>query len=232
MGVDLALSRFFDACAQGAALKGPMLALGSLDLRGTPEELDAYSDAHGYARLKRERNVAALMADRYAVEPYVSCDVNGLADVWLDLAQPLPAEHRARYRSILNGGTLEHVFDLKQAMENIHDATAVGGVMIHTCPTTWFDHGFVNHNPVLFRLTAEANGYELVAEGFYYSPGSFPGQTAAVVSLPAVDTVVPGTDRSNAALFSGPALPANAMYLIALRKTVDGRFRTPVQISQ
>lgn len=228
MGVDLALTRFFDACAP---LHGPMLALGSLDLRGSPEDLSAYAATNRYTRLGREPSVAALMADRYGVEPYVSCDINGLADIRLDLAQPLPLEHKRRYRSVLNAGTIEHVFDLRQAMENVHDATDLGGVMIHTSPVTWFEHGFVNHNPLLYRLVADANGYEIAAAGYYYSPGTFPGQTAPIVSIAGLDSTVPGANCREPALFTGSTLPANAMYLTAMRKMRDRAFRSPTQVS-
>ncbi len=151
--------------------------------------------------------------------------------MFLDLSAPLPAEHKGKYGSILNGGTLEHVFDLRQAMENIHDATRLGGLMIHTCPSTWFDHGFVNINPVMFRLAAEANEYEVVAEGYYFMPNTWEGQGQPVVTLTGVDETVPGTDIPLRSLFSGNRLPANVMYLVGLRKLHGAPFRQPVQKS-
>lgn len=232
MGVDIAEARFFDACARNGGIEGPMLALGSLSIQERPEDIDAFARENGYKALLAEHSVANFFRERYGVAQYVSCDVNGLADVHIDLGIPLPAEHKGQYGSILNGGTLEHVFDMRQAMENIHDAVAVGGIMIHTCPMTWFDHGFVNHNPVLFHLTAKANSYEIVAEGFYYNLGAFANQTKPVVSVVGEDETIPGFGRTNSEMFRGAAaLPANCMHLIALRKTSGRAFVVPSQVS-
>lgn len=232
MGIDLAQTRFLDACADSAGrLPGPMLALGSLTLRESSATLDAYAAANGYRRLASEKTARALLADRYGVERYVSCDINGQADLFLDLGEPLPEVHRGCFGSILNGGTLEHIFDLRQAMENIHDATAVGGLMIQTCPLTWFDHGFVNINPMLFHLTAEANGYEVVAEGYYFCAGTWEGQDSPAVSLVGVDEFAPAGGRLLRDLFAERELPALVMHLIGLRKLRDAPFVKPVHLS-
>lgn len=231
MGVDLALTRFFDHCAQSSPFKGPMLALGSLTLRETPEVIARYAADHRYATLAEAPTVAALMRDRYGIADYRSCDINGLADLYLDLGAPLPEQHRSAYGSILNGGTLEHIFDIRQAMENIHAATGQGGLMIHTCPLTWFDHGFFNLNPVFFHQTAEANRYAAVAEGYYFCAGTWDGQDQPFVHLKGVDDIVATVGRPLEALFQQTRLPANVMHLIALRKTADGPFRLPTQES-
>jgi hypothetical protein len=229
MGVDFAQTRFFDACAEVARIEGPMLALGSLTLRETEERIAGFAREHGYARLETEQSVSALIAERYGIADYISCDINGLADIDLDLSVPLAKEHRGAYRSLLNGGTLEHIFDVRQAMENIHDAVTVGGLMIHTTPMTWFDHGFYNFNPVFFHQTAEANKYEIVAEGYYFCTGTYPGQEQPFVSLNGVDEKIAFTGKTPAELFGSPALPSLVMHLVGLRKTSDARFVVPVQ---
>ncbi len=39
MGIDIALVRFFDDCAQETFIEGPMLALGSLDIQETQDDI-------------------------------------------------------------------------------------------------------------------------------------------------------------------------------------------------
>jgi SAM-dependent methyltransferase len=232
MGVDIALMRFFDHCAGKGGVTGPMLALGSLNIQETPEAIRNYATANGYTNLLADGSVASLFRDRYGLERYVSCDINGLADEYVDLGIPLPQNLRGQFQSILNGGTLEHVFDMRQATENIHDALAVGGTVIHTTPTTWFDHGFVNHNPVMHHLVAQANGYEILSEGTYYNLGTFEGQTHPVVSVFQLDERIPGFDKTNREMFTGAAkLPANSMHLIAMRKMSDRPFVIPTQVA-
>jgi hypothetical protein len=62
---------------------------------------------------------------------------------------------------VINTGTTEHVFDQRQVFETIHDACAVGGLMVHVVPWKgWIDHGFYNYQPNLFRALAQANQYQ------------------------------------------------------------------------
>ncbi len=229
MGIDIAQTRFLDACADRAPITGPTLALGSLTIRETDETIERFAHEQGHSRLAREKTVAALMIERYGVGRYFSCDINGLADLRLDLSRPLPPEHKGVYGSILNGGTLEHIFDIRQAMENIHDAVTLGGLIIHTTPMTWHDHGFYNFNPVFFHQTAEANAYEIVAEGYYFCAGTFDGQDRPFVSLNGVDPLIPHIATTPASLFGARTIPAHVMHLIGLRRTSSAPFMTPVQ---
>lgn len=231
MGVDIALMRFFDQAAEKVPIKGPMLALGSLTIRETPEDITLYAQQSGFQRLAASHTVADLFGERYGVTDYKSCDINGLADIMLDLSQPLPDIYHNAFGSILNGGTVEHIFDLRQAMQNIHDATRVGGVILHTLPMTWIDHGFVNLNPLMFHLMAEANDYEITAEGYYFSAGTWPEQAKPVVTLVGIDERVPVIERTHQEIFQSSHVPALVMHLIAMRKTKDAPFRVPVQVS-
>lgn len=231
MGVDIALMRFFDQAAQESRIDGPMLALGSLTIRETPEAISAYAASNGYSKLAASHTVGDLFGERYGVTDYKSCDLNGAADIMLDLSQPLPADHRGAYGSILNGGTVEHIFDLRQVMQNIHDATRAGGLILHNLPLTWIDHGLINLNPVMFHLLAEANRYEIAAEGYYFSAGTWPGQEKPIVTLVGIDERVPVIDRTHQEIFQSRHVPSLVMHLIALRKTSDAPFQVPLQVS-
>ncbi|HVY88229.1 MAG TPA: hypothetical protein VG942_05130 [Hyphomonadaceae bacterium] len=231
MGVDFPQTRFLDHCAGKGAMKGPMLALGSLTIQETEETILKFAREWNYPQLAAEKSGAAFFRERYGIQEYMSCDVNGLADEYIDLGLPLPDKFKNRYMTVFNGGTLEHVFDLRQAMENIHDALAVGGVVIHTTPTTWIDHGFVNHNPIMHHLTAQANKYETIAEGTYYNVGTFEGVQRPIVSVYGVDEEIPGVGKRDKEMFAGAYLPANSMHLIALRKTSNERFVVPQQVA-
>jgi hypothetical protein len=45
-----------------------------------------------------------------------------------------------------------------------------GGTIIHISPLTWFNHGFYNFNPKLFKGLIQANGYEFLVEAFWIPP--------------------------------------------------------------
>ncbi len=82
----------------------------------------------------------------------------------VDLNQPLPPELNGPYDIIINGGTLEHIFDQSHVLRTIHHRIRVGGIMVHAFPTAGCpDHGFYTHQPCLLQAIARANGYATLA---------------------------------------------------------------------
>lgn len=61
----------------------------------------------------------------------------------IDLCQPIPNELICQYDLVYDGGTLEHVFDIKSALYNIVSMVKKGGRVIHMSPMNgWINHGF------------------------------------------------------------------------------------------
>jgi hypothetical protein len=90
------------------------------------------------------------------------------ADIVADLntAKP-PAALRRTCDIVMNIGTTEHVFNQWNCFEYIHDATRVGGAMIHFLPMDgYMFHCLFKYDPKFFLLLAEANGYEPLYIGF------------------------------------------------------------------
>jgi SAM-dependent methyltransferase len=84
------------------------------------------------------------------------------ADYAFDLNFPMP-EGVGRYDVVTNFGTTEHVFNIGQSFENIHDLLKVGGVVLHALPGYgYIDHGFYNIHPCAYLDMAKANEYEVV----------------------------------------------------------------------
>jgi len=66
-----------------------------------------------------------------------------------------------RFGTIIDGGTLEHVFDLRQGMKNTADMLRVGGRAVHITPVNnYVNHGFVQVSQTFFHDYYEANGFE------------------------------------------------------------------------
>lgn len=58
---------------------------------------------------------------------------------------------RDAFDCVLDGGTLEHVFDIAQAMRNVFTMLKVGGRAVHISPTNnLVDHGFYSFSPTFF----------------------------------------------------------------------------------
>jgi SAM-dependent methyltransferase len=96
---------------------------------------------------------------------YLAIDVNTkYGSVVMDLNRDLAGElgFRRTFDLVTNLGTGEHVFDQRRVLENVHDLTAPGGVMVHVMPfVNWLNHGFYNFHPVLYTDLAAANDYRL-----------------------------------------------------------------------
>ncbi len=129
-----------------------------------PEAVDAVAQA---VASRNWFNVAKAMY-RAVFDPSENdaIDFNGSPTaVRHDLNQPLVDDKLwpPQYGVIINHGTAEHIFNIAQVFRTMHDACAVGGLMVHDAPFRgWLDHGFYCLQPTLFFDLAAANNYELV----------------------------------------------------------------------
>ena len=100
-----------------------------------------------------------------AVETLDALDYSGYqgANLVHDLNQPLPPHLEARYDAVIDGGTLEHVFDFPMALRNAMRLAKPGGALFLCTPANnLFGHGFYQFSPDLFyRVLGPQNGYRL-----------------------------------------------------------------------
>jgi hypothetical protein len=83
------------------------------------------------------------------------------ADVVADLNDPAPPDLRGRFGLIVDGGTMEHVFDIRQGMMNTADMLRPGGRVVHFSPVNnYVNHGFVQLSPTFYHDYYTANGFE------------------------------------------------------------------------
>jgi hypothetical protein len=85
------------------------------------------------------------------------------ADFVHDLNTPLPAEHHQSFDTVVDSGTLEHVFDTRQSFANLMQLTRVGGNVFLVLPANnQMGHGFYQFSPELFfRVFSASNGFEV-----------------------------------------------------------------------
>lgn len=78
-----------------------------------------------------------------------------------NMNEPLPAELWGKYDTVIDGGSLEHIFDVSQALKNCSLLCRPGGQILHILPANNFcGHGFWQFSPELFfSLYSAANGY-------------------------------------------------------------------------
>jgi SAM-dependent methyltransferase len=78
-----------------------------------------------------------------------------------DMNRPLPVELHGRFDCVIDGGSLEHIFDIRQALINEMALLRVGGHLFVVTPANnMCGHGFYQFSPEFFyRVFDAANGF-------------------------------------------------------------------------
>jgi hypothetical protein len=80
-----------------------------------------------------------------------------------DLNQPVPAQYCGQFDAVIDGGSLEHVFNFPVAISNLMKMLKVGGQMFLKSPANNLcGHGFYQFSPeLMFRVFTSENGFTL-----------------------------------------------------------------------
>lgn len=101
---------------------------------------------------------------------FYDIDLNGHADLNWDLSRALPSDSRKQAGLVIDIGTCEHIFNLPQVFTNIVELLKPGGIVFHLAPLSWYNHGFVNFNPLFFKEFYEQNNFEVLEHILIVSP--------------------------------------------------------------
>ncbi|HEX2827014.1 MAG TPA: hypothetical protein VHP37_11755 [Burkholderiales bacterium] len=123
------------------------------------------SDSSADAILKRDEGYADGLFRMLGAEEIHSFDHSGYegATHIHDLNEPLPQHLKRQYSVVVDGGSLEHVFDFPTAIRNCMEMIRVGGHYLGIAPANNFmGHGFYQFSPeLLCSVFAGSNGFEL-----------------------------------------------------------------------
>ena len=133
---------------------------GYLQFRGM------YFDSSKFEYFKKVKEIDSYdFFSAIGVEEVHAVDITPLegADIVWDLNYPLTDKTNfSRFDFVLNGGTLEHIFDTKTANDNIALITKPGGIIIHMVPCAGYvDHGFISFSPTYFIDYYKENNFLL-----------------------------------------------------------------------
>lgn len=145
------------------------LMLGRQSLALTPAMLEHLHATYGTdlrgvdwnARMWAEPLFERLGASR--IESLDFSDYEG-ARLIHDMNRPWPeGQPPGQFDVVLDGGTLEHVFNLPQALLNTMDLVKPGGCLLSVSPADgWLGHGFYQPQPeFFFRMLTPGNGFRL-----------------------------------------------------------------------
>jgi hypothetical protein len=179
MGLVPGSVKFLLAEAGRRPYSGTAITLGRQDVSITWPELESAAEELGVP-LTRPARIEPAQKPGFAADGYIAdrtlftalgferlesldaSDFEG-ADHIFDLnSEELPADLRERFDLVVDGGTLEHVFHLPNALANVHALLRAEGRVIHLSPSSnYVDHGFWMFSPTLFRDYYLANGWAI-----------------------------------------------------------------------
>lgn len=120
-------------------------------------------------QIVKDDTIKSKYIDEYLIKHFGSnsvdvLDVNNYenANIIQDLNKDIPTNLEGKFDTIIDGGSLEHVFDVKTALNNLKKMCKINGVIIHISPTNNFcGHGFYQFSPNLFHsIYNEENGFD------------------------------------------------------------------------
>jgi hypothetical protein len=91
------------------------------------------------------------------------------ATIQHDMNIEIPSNLKERYTTLVDGGTLEHIFNVPIAIKNYMELLQIGGHIICNVPTNNFlGHGFYQFSPELFfSVFSEPNGFQIIKMIFF-----------------------------------------------------------------
>jgi hypothetical protein len=144
------LNLFIDQRSLAELLKRSGLPASTDDVRAIRTKAAGYSEP--FLEMLGAREITSIDASQYEG-----------ATVAHDLNQPIGDELRNKFSAIIDGGTLEHVFNFPIAIKNCMDMLEIGGhFFAHTMANNFMGHGFYQFSPELFcRVFSAENGFRL-----------------------------------------------------------------------
>jgi SAM-dependent methyltransferase len=176
MGLDIKAIRFLLGEKARGIQFGKTLTLGRQSLYMSQQELAEISN-----KINIELFTSSFADDFLAYLagiPSLSMDASAYegAQIIHDMNFPVEEKYHDSFDTIIDGGTLEHVFNFPMAIKNCMEMLKVGGSLIFMTPWHNFSgHGFYQFSPELFYSTlSDANGFQLermliAVEGYWYS---------------------------------------------------------------
>ncbi len=142
------------------------MLLGISDLEDNLKQFGlSFSNAEVDEILNGSGKYAEAFFKALGAKDIVSFDASAYenASVVHDFNAPIPDSFKNRFTTVLDGGTLEHIFNFPTAIRNCMEMVAEGGHFLAITPTNNHSgHGFYQFSPELFfRIFSEQNGFEM-----------------------------------------------------------------------
>jgi hypothetical protein len=128
------------------------------------------SSAH--EKWKSDNYCEQLLLQHFGATSVVSIDASSYENASIIHDMNTPLIHGEKYKTVLDIGTCEHVFDALQFMHNLSGLVADDGLVVHVSPANnYCNHGFYQFSPC-FWLDYYSNAGFQVEEMLFASPAN------------------------------------------------------------
>jgi hypothetical protein len=160
MGLEETAAQFLMAAQRGGTDFSKTLTLGRQQMMMSPWQAQRIGLAPDVATGFADSFFAGLGAQ--TVDSLDASDFEGASMVH-DLNQPIGTDQMGRYSVVVDGGTLEHIFDIPTALRSVLSMVAENGHFLSISPVNnEAGHGFYQFSPELwFRVLSSSNGYRV-----------------------------------------------------------------------
>lgn len=167
-------------------IKGPVLTLGNQDIYATEDDIIRWLKDEDFPYKKSVEIKFSTSQDLPRINPQAKKYIHAKTFFELmnipqeqyydvdkfdfdkpkilhDLEKPLDTRFYNFFNFVLDGATLEHIFDVKAVLSNIVNAVKVGGYVLHFVPAANFlNHGFYQFSPTFFYDFYTDNKFDIV----------------------------------------------------------------------
>ena len=176
MGLAIASTRFLVKARHSGVQFDHVLTLGRQNMVLSPRRVENILREFGFwpppvgvAEFHRRMQEPSQRFDTFAralgAQTVTACDMSGYEGATLvhDLNLPVPRDWEEKFDVVIDGGTLEHVFNFPVAIANCMRMVRTGGHLILLSPANnYFGHGFYQFSPELFyRVLSQENGFKV-----------------------------------------------------------------------
>ncbi|UCG74253.1 MAG: class I SAM-dependent methyltransferase [Chromatiales bacterium] len=171
MGINTSIATLLCRAGQQGTSFGHTLTIGRQSMTVPRAELQRLArkfelDSAGVAAVTSNGWAEEFFIQYLGAEHVSSMDYSDYesASIVHDLNTSIPEDLHERFDAVIDGGSIEHIFDVKQVLENYMQMVKPGGSLFIAAPANNLcGHGFYQFSPEFFyRVFNEDNGFRVV----------------------------------------------------------------------
>ena len=170
MGISAIFGALLVRARENGVEFGRIATIGRQSLAIPIEDLKAYGrrldkTSIDWPSVVKDGFAEAFFTDLLSATSVTSFDYSDYqgVDITHDFNQPVDESLHGRFDVLIDGGSLEHIFDIRSALSNYMSLVRRGGsVFLHIPANNLLGHGFYQFSPELFyRVFGPENGYKV-----------------------------------------------------------------------